>query len=207
MFKVTTKENETMVGFFGEINPLSNFHPSAFKHDGIHYISSEQFIQANKAKYFGDLETSNLILGCTTSLECKNLAKQICNVDNAKWEEVAGNICHPEIRAKFQQNPFAMDTLVHRTGNNRIAECATDHLWATGLPLNDPSSLDDTKWISPGILGQILESIRSEQVMNLDHVYHTHQQAASLIHPPLHILFKSICRSRANPEKVFRICW
>ena len=65
MFKVTTKENETTVGFFGEINPLLNFHPSAFKHEGIHYISSEQFIQANKAKYFGDLETYNLILGCT----------------------------------------------------------------------------------------------------------------------------------------------
>ena len=68
VFKVTTKENETMVGFFGEINPLLNFHPSAFKHDGIHYISSEQFIQANKAKYFRDLETYNMILGCTTSL-------------------------------------------------------------------------------------------------------------------------------------------
>ena len=160
VFKVTTKENETMVGFFGEINHLLNFHPSLFKHDGIHYISSEQFIQANKAKYFGDLETYNIILGCTTSLESKNLAKQIRNMDNAKWEVVASNICHPGIRAKFQQNPFAMDALVHRTGNKRIVECATDHLWATGLPLNDPSSLDETKWISQGILGQILENIR-----------------------------------------------
>ena len=35
------------------------------------YITSlvKQFIQANKAKYFGDLETYNMILGCTTSLE------------------------------------------------------------------------------------------------------------------------------------------
>ena len=184
VFKVTTKENETTVGFFGEINPLSNFHPSAFKHDGIHYISSEQFIQANKAKYFGDLESYNMILGCATSLECKNLAKQIRNVDNAKWEEVASNICHPGIRAKFQQNPIAMDALVHRTGNKRIVECATDRLWATGLPLNDPSSLDETKWISQGILGQILENILSEQVMKLDHVYHTYPQAAFLILPP-----------------------
>ena len=181
VFKVTTKENETTVGFFGEINPLSNFHPSAFKHDGIHYILSEQFIQANKTKYFGDLESYNMILGCATSLECKNLAKQIRNVDNAKWEEVASNICHPGIRAKFQQNPIAMDALVHRTGNKRIVECATDRLWATGLPLNDPSSLDETKWISQGILGQILENIRSEQVMKMDHVYHTYPQAASLI--------------------------
>ena len=27
VFKVTTKENKTTVGFFGEINPLSNFYP------------------------------------------------------------------------------------------------------------------------------------------------------------------------------------
>ena len=151
MFTVTTKENDTMVGFFGEINPLSNFYPSAFLYNGIHYISSEQFIRANKAKYFEDLDTYNMILGCTTSLECKNLSKQIRNVDNAKWEEVAGNICHPGIRAKFQQNPLAMDTLVHKMGNKRIAECASDHLWATGISLKDPSSLDDTKWITPGI--------------------------------------------------------
>ena len=80
-----------------------------------------------------------------------------------------------------------MDALVHRTGNKRIVECATDHLWATGLPLNDPSSLDDTKWISQGILGQILENICSEQVMKLDHVYHTYPQAAALTLPPHHL--------------------
>ena len=37
VFKVTTRENEHIVGFFGEINPLSNFYPSAFALDGIHF--------------------------------------------------------------------------------------------------------------------------------------------------------------------------
>ena len=63
VFKVTTRENENIVGFFGEINPLSNFYPSTFVYEGIHYISSEQFIQSSKAKYFGDLDTYNLIMG------------------------------------------------------------------------------------------------------------------------------------------------
>ena len=45
VFKVTTKENENTVGFFGEINPLSNFYPSTFLYDRIQYISSEQLIQ------------------------------------------------------------------------------------------------------------------------------------------------------------------
>ena len=67
VFKVTTKENENTVGFFGEINPLSNFYPSTFLYDGIQYISSEQLIWANKAKFFGDLDTYNEILSCSTS--------------------------------------------------------------------------------------------------------------------------------------------
>ena len=33
-FKVTSKEDAHTVGFFGEINPLSNFHESPFTHKG-----------------------------------------------------------------------------------------------------------------------------------------------------------------------------
>ena len=81
----------------------------------MNYISSEQLIQANKAKFFGNLETYNQILCCSTSLECKNLSKLIRNVDESKWEEEAGNICLPGIRTKFYQNPVAMDTLLYKT--------------------------------------------------------------------------------------------
>ena len=163
-FKVTSKEDANTVGFFGEINPLSNFHESPFIHEGTQYISSEQFIQANKTKYFGDLDTYSLILGCSTSLECKILSKQIRNVDDSKWDEVAGTVCYPGIQSKFQQNPYAMDILIRKTGNKRIVECASDRLWATGIPLSDLNCLDKTKWISQGILGQMLESIRNDQI-------------------------------------------
>ena len=80
-FKVTSRENETTVGFFGEINQLSNFYPSPFLYNGVRYVSSEQFIQSNKAKYFGDHDAYNQILGCSTSLECKTISQQIRNVN------------------------------------------------------------------------------------------------------------------------------
>ena len=41
-------------------------------------------------------------------------------------------------------------------------ECGSDRLWGTGLPLSDPDCLDRSKWISQGILGQILEDFRNE---------------------------------------------
>ena len=162
VFKVTTKENESTIGYFGELNPLSNFYSAPFTWDGIQYISSEQFIQANKAKYFDDADTYNQIMGCSTSLDCKHASRSIRNVDIARWELVAGDICQPGIRAKFLQNPSVMDILIRKTGSKTIVECASDRLWGTGIPLHDPGCLDPDKWFTQGIMGQILEGIRDE---------------------------------------------
>ena len=118
------------------------------------------------------LETYNQILCCSTSLECKNLSKLIRNVDESKWEEEAGNICLPGICAKFYQNPMAMDTLLYKTGNKKIVECVSDCLWGNGMPLGDPACLDSTKWISQGILGQMLECIHSEVTQPRAQSYH-----------------------------------
>ena len=43
-FKCTSKSDDDTIGFFGAINPLSNFHPAPFSIDGVDYISSEQYI-------------------------------------------------------------------------------------------------------------------------------------------------------------------
>ena len=55
-----------------------------------------------------------------------------------------------------------MDTLISKTGSKTIVECAADRLWGTGIPLNDPTCLDPQKWITQGIMGQILGDIPSE---------------------------------------------
>ena len=93
-------------------------------------------------------------------------------MDKRKWEEEALNACLPGIRAKFYQNTNVMDTLLNKTGMKRIVECTSDGLWGTGVPLGDPECLDQTKWISQGILGQILECIREEVVNCRRHFYH-----------------------------------
>ena len=116
VFKVTTKENADTVGYFEEINPLSNFYLATFRYEGVQYISSEQFIQASKANYFGDVDSYNQIMGCSTSLECKCVSRQIRNVDTDRWDMVAADVCQPGIRAKFLQNPSVMDTLLWKTG-------------------------------------------------------------------------------------------
>ena len=124
VFKVTTRENTETIGYFGEINPLSNFYPATFTHDGVQYISSEQFIQANKAKYFEDHEAYNEIMGCSTLLECKRASRQIRNVDVNKWDMVAGDLCQPGIQSKFLQNLAVMDTLLWKTIENGLIKAS-----------------------------------------------------------------------------------
>ena len=161
-FKVTSKENEDVVGYFGELNPLSNFFPAKFTLGGVSYISSEQFIQATKAQYFGDIDVYNQIMGCKTSADCKDFARKIRGVDSAKWDNVAADVCRVGIREKFVQNPILLEILIKRTGNKRIVECARDRLWGTGLALAREDCLNSDKWITPGIMGKLLEEIRTE---------------------------------------------
>ena len=159
-FKVTSKQNDRCVGFFGRLNPLSNFHHAAFRVDGIDYISAEQFIQAKKAELFNDKIAYDRIMGCATSLDCKKNARQIKGFDRNSWETHTKVCCMPGICAKFQQNPDLMEVLLSKTGAKQIVECSNDSFWGTGTPINKPDCLDQTNWTSQGILGEILEEIR-----------------------------------------------
>ena len=120
-FKVTSKENDSVVGYFGELNPLSNFFPATFTLNGHTYISSEQYIQSSKAQYFGDIDVFNQIMGCKTSADCKEFSRKIRGVDAAKWESVAADVCRSGIREKFVQNPILLEILIKRTGTKRYS--------------------------------------------------------------------------------------
>ena len=50
-FNVSTKSNDNVVGFFGELCPFSNFYPANFTYKGQSYHSSKQFIQHTKAQF------------------------------------------------------------------------------------------------------------------------------------------------------------
>ena len=161
-FTVTSVSNSECIGFFGELNPLSNFHPAKFICDGITFHSSEQYIQWKKAELFNDTHTANSILSTSTTLECKNLSTTIKNFNKPKWESCAKSICSPGIYCKFAQNPALKDLLINCTGNRKIVECAKDRFWGTGVALHRDDALDSTMWTTPGILGSILMEIREQ---------------------------------------------
>ena len=150
------------------------------------YHSSEQFIQHRKASYFGDHITANKIKNTTTTLECKQLSTNIRNFDKKRWEKVVKDQCKPGIKCKFQQNPGLADILLKCTEDKTIVECTTDRIWGNGVLLSMDDCLDPERWISPGLLGEILEEVRSELKMTQEiepHSLHTPEDSTMDIDP------------------------
>ena len=161
-FDITSKSNQNCIGFFRALNPLSNFYESRFIVDGVEYLSSEQFIQAQKANFFNDEISYNRIMGATNSLDCKNAARSVRNFDRSTWESVAESMCKEGLKAKFSQNPHLSKILINKTGNKTLVEYANDRLWANGIPLYSDTCLNKQRWISQGLLSKILEEVRTE---------------------------------------------
>ena len=104
IFTITSKREGNVIGFFGELNALSNFHPAEFELDGIRFPTSEHYIQYTKAMTFGDKLTAVKILNASTPADSKALGWKVTNFEKDKWDENAKNLCFPGIRAKFNQN-------------------------------------------------------------------------------------------------------
>ena len=175
--KVTSKISNQAMCFFGELNPLSNFHRCTFIKNGHTYHSSEQFIQHTKALHFADTEVANEILKCKTPLECKRLSNSINNYDHSSWQNVAKQKCLPGIESKFQQNDLLMKIL-KESGERIIGECTYDSFWGTGVPLHDPNCLNMDKWSNVGILGEILMQVR-ENAVNQERSRHLQTNTSS----------------------------
>ena len=174
VFNLTSKNNEDTIGYFGELNPLSNFHPAPFTVNGVHYICSEQFIQHTKAILFKDYRTAKKILSATTALECKTLSREIENFDKPTWESCAKERCSEGIKQKFAQNSALRDVLVYCTGNKTIVESTSDSFWGSGVPLYRQDCLNPRQWLSKGIMGEILMDIRDQ--LRCENPYQPHQQ-------------------------------
>ena len=157
--KVTSETNDEVMAFFGELNPLSNFHPCTFAFEGETFHSSEQLIQMKKAEFFNDDIARERILNSTDAQDSKEIAMDIANYNKTKWNSAAEELCYEGIRQKYVQNQNLYSYLLD-TGNKTIVEATYDDIWGTGKPLGNEHCLNPSKWASVGILGKILMRIR-----------------------------------------------
>ena len=180
--EVTSQSNEEVFAFFGELNPLSNFHPCKFTLEGETFNSSEQYIQWTKAKYCGDKIAMDRILNCEDAADCKEVSRDITNLNRKDWIESAETLCFEGIQAKFLQNEHLMEKLLD-TGEKTLVEASYDEAWGTGQHLGSRDCLTESKWKTTGILGRILMRIRSEaQTSSIDEVINDNMDTITPVH-------------------------
>ena len=160
-FKVTSRENENTVGFFGELNPLSNFYRCYFKINEKWFHSSKQYIQMKKALYFGDCTTAIKIIMADDALECKRLSREIESFDAQAWSEVAEAETYYGISEKFKQN-INLRRILLQTGEKTLVESSYDRTWGSGIQLNTANALSKETWSGTNLLGKILMDIRDD---------------------------------------------
>ena len=159
--KVMSRTGNNIIGFFRELNPMSNFHKCEFIVDNKKFGSTEQYVQYTKACYFGNHDLARHILAAKQAYECKVLSRKIVYIQDKKWSDVAKDLCYPGIKAKFEQNTNLHKFLIH-TGSTILAECSYNSLWGTGIPIHHTDCLIQEWWTSQGLLGILLTKVHSE---------------------------------------------
>jgi ribA/ribD-fused uncharacterized protein len=132
--------------FRGELHFLSNFYPSPFIIDGVHYPTVEHFIQATKTN---DLNEREKIANASTPSKAKMLGRK-CKL-RPEWEYIKVEMMFKGVFAKFSQNKELGEKLIN-TPDHLLVEKNDwgDKFWGvdihTGYGLNK--------------LGEILKSVK-----------------------------------------------
>lgn len=142
--------------------PFSQWHPSEFKLKGVTYNCCEQYMMAQKALLFGDVEMYNQIIKTKSPARQKALGRKVKGFDIKIWKKHRYNIVLEGNRAKFSQKPHMRDKLL-ATGDAILCETnPRDAIWGIALKSHDPRVQDPTKWKGLNLLGTALMEVREE---------------------------------------------
>ncbi len=140
---------------------LSQWWPCSFTIDKITYNNAEQFLMAEKARFFGDQGALSQILRAKDPAEAKNLGRKVKGFEDDAWEKKRVVFALQANEAKFRQNQDLRDYLLG-TGQKILVETSpVDTVWGIGLVENDPRASDPEQWRGLNLLGFVLMNARS----------------------------------------------
>lgn len=161
------KITDKYVFFWG--GPFSQWFASSFRDEkGITYSCAEQYMMAQKALLFGDVDIYNQILSTDNPKQQKALGRKVRNFDPKKWDIVCKDIVKQGNMAKFSQNP-KLKQMLRETGDRKLVEASPyDKIWGIGLGENDPRIHDEKNWQGKNYLGEVLMEVRD--LLKLDNI-------------------------------------
>lgn len=138
----------------------SQWYRAKFKIKGVTYNCAEQFMMAEKAKFFGDEDARKAIMRASHPKIQKSLGRTIQNFDDAKWNNVKTEIVVEGNVAKFSQNKSLLDALLATENKILVEASPEDSIWGIGLTADHPSASDPPNWKGQNLLGFCLVEAR-----------------------------------------------
>ena len=89
--KVTSRSGNNILGFFGELNLMSNFHKCEFTVDNIKFGSTEQYSQYTKASYFENYDLAKRILAAKRHMNVKCYQRRLSTYkirNGVMWQRI-----------------------------------------------------------------------------------------------------------------------
>ena len=146
---------------------LSQWFPASFEVDGDKYNCAEQYMMAEKARVFHDLETWGKIMLSSSPKEIKALVREVSNFDAEQWLTVSKDIVVKGNLYKFAQNKDMLDFLKN-TGDKILVEASPcDTIWGIGMSERDEGVEDPHNWKGSNLLGFALMEVRDELSLSL----------------------------------------
>jgi len=133
-----------------------------FEKDGILYLSTEQWMMAEKARVFSDFKVLDNILKSSNPKEIKLLGRSISFYDEEVWSNRRYEIVKEGNYLKFSQNPELKDYLLS-TGDCVIVEASPyDNIWGIGMKQDDEGIENPKNWKGKNLLGFALMEVRDK---------------------------------------------
>jgi len=167
--------------FFGDTSIYSNwliapFHD--FNNEGADttYNCVEQYMMAQKARLFKDMETYNLIMDTSLPSEQKIMGRKVKNFDKDVWDAYAERIVYQGIYYKFSQNRHLLDAIMAEDCDLFVEAAPNDLIWGIGLNESKAKQIPETDWPGKNQLGKLLTQIRN--------FFRSYNEHTGLIGPP-----------------------
>ncbi|EAD1221349.1 NADAR family protein [Listeria monocytogenes] len=134
----------------------------SFKVDGVEYNCAEQFMMAEKAKLFNDMEMREKILAAKHPKQAKDFGRLISGFQEDIWLKNRFNIVMRANQAKFSQNEELKKFLMQTKNRILVEASPVDKIWGIGMATDNKNVENPLYWKGLNLLGFALMAVRDE---------------------------------------------
>jgi ribA/ribD-fused uncharacterized protein len=154
--------NSNSFTFFWKTGPFTQRFMSEFIVDGVIFNCAEQYMMAEKARMFGDIQILNQIMSTNNPMEQKRLGRLVRNFDPVRWGNKCNSIVYKGNINKFEQNPRLKQRLLDTKDSIMVEASPYDKIWGVGLRESDPRITNPDLWQGQNRLGFVLMQVRDK---------------------------------------------